>query len=50
MVSQNSCIFSKEIINKLYELLRMKGVEFTKKNIIRDNVDKKTLISSDNTF
>ena len=49
--SPKTAVFSpKQIIGRLYKLLKMEGVEFTKKNIIGDNVSNKTLISSDNTF
>jgi L-2-hydroxyglutarate oxidase LhgO len=48
--SPKTAVFSpKQIIGRLYKLLKMEGVEFTKKNIIGDNVSNKTLISSDNT-
>lgn len=49
--SPKTAVFSpKQIISKLYKFLKMRGVEFSKKNIIGDNVSQKTLISSDNTF
>ena len=49
--SPKTAVFSpKQIIGRLYKLLKMEGVEFTRKNIIGDNVSNKTLISSDNTI
>ena len=49
--SPKTAVFSpKQIINKLYKSLRIKGVKFIKKNIVGDNVSNKTLISADNTF